>query len=107
MKINIDDLSLLELDELIAVASGRREQLSPQVPATAPESPVVAVEDPRWYVRPVAGGTLFQIRHPTFGWLAFLLPPDSRAPLLKLLIEQALPTKSAADNLSPPNSSVH
>src|SRR5204862_2479034 len=35
-----------------------------------PTENVQVVSNPNWYVQPTAGGTLFQIQHPEFGWLA-------------------------------------
>lgn len=107
MKVNLQDLSARELDDLISAACKRRIEIEPEVTHVRPAPPVDAVNDPRWYAQGGADGTLFQIRHPALGWLAFWLPPDSRAPLLKLLMEQALPATTAADVVSPASSSVH
>ena len=55
-----------------------------------PTENVQVVSNPNWYVQPTAGGTLFQIQHPEFGWLAFLIPRTHRATLIGLLLSQAL-----------------
>lgn len=84
----LENLSVSELDELIAAASRRREQLALQVPVTEPEGPVIAVNDPNWFVRPMNGGSLLQIRHPGFGWQHYFLPHYSRTDMVKFLCDQ-------------------
>lgn len=84
----LDCLTASELEVLIAAASKRREQLAPQVPVTEPAAPVIAVNDPNWFVRPMNGGSLLQIRHPGFGWQHYFLPHYSRTDMVKFLCDQ-------------------
>jgi len=90
MQIDISALSTADLDALIEAATKRRATLSPPVPATNPQGEIQAIGDPKWYLTPVPGGTLLQIRHPGHGWLNFHIPIVSRAYLLSFLLQQAL-----------------
>jgi hypothetical protein len=90
MQIDLSALSAADLDALIEAATKRRATLNPQVPATNPQGEIQAIGDPKWYLTPVPGGTLLQIRHPGHGWLNFHIPIASRAFLLSFLLQQAL-----------------
>lgn len=90
MKIELEKLSVYELDEIIAAASKRREQLSPPVPVAEPAAPVIAVDDPNWFVRPMKGGSLLQVRHPGLGWQHYFLPHYSRTDMVKFLCDQII-----------------
>ena len=57
----------------------------------APQQRTIALPDPRWYteVSFLPEGSLIHIRHPGFGWLSFLLPPNEAAKFASLLQAQA------------------
>ena len=87
---DLSELTAEELDALIAEAANRRATLVPANSQLRPTS-VFPVHDPRWYVQPVAAGTLVQIDHPGLGWLAFTIPPAARLQLMTYLLQQAMP----------------
>jgi len=110
LPIEISELSTAELDELIAKAALRRATLSPPHSTDVPKQAEVIV-DPQWFTCLVDPGTLLQIRHPGLGWLSFVIPPNERAQLLGLLLNQALLKPTAASAGPPPSvsggSTVH
>jgi hypothetical protein len=73
----------------MAKAAERRAMLEPVHPYQAP-SEADAIIDPAWYTGLVEPGTLFQVRHPGYGWLSFVIPPNERAQLLCAFLNQAL-----------------
>jgi hypothetical protein len=87
--MDITALSATELDELIAKAAARRATLEPPHAPQAPKQ-AEAIVNPQWFTCLVDPGTLLQIRHPGLGWLAFVIPPNERAQLLGILLNQAL-----------------
>ena len=87
--MDITALSATELDELISMAAARRATLEP-AHATAPPKQAEAIVNPQWFTCLVDPGTLLQIRHPGLGWLSFVIPPNERAQLLGILLNQAL-----------------
>lgn len=47
-----------------------------------PGMPLLGLTDPRWYVElGLSGATTLAVRHPSLGWMAFALPPESLAQL--------------------------
>lgn len=106
MKIDLSKLSAAELDELILDAAERRSNVQPPPPAEHPHTAPQAIVNPAWYVSLVGGGTVFQIRHPGLGWLAFIIPPGERILLMSLLLQQSLLTNpnqsESATTTSPP-----
>jgi hypothetical protein len=99
--MDISLLSATELDQLIAKAALRRAALEPAHSIAAPKQ-AEAIVNPQWFTCLVDPGTLLQIRHPGLGWLSFVIPPNERAQLLGILLNQALyrPTGPTA-NLPP------
>jgi hypothetical protein len=87
--VDISKLSAAELDELIAKAAERRASLRQQ-PTERPVGQIQVIINPGWYTEQNEGGSLFQIFHPGFGWLNFVLPPTDRNRLLGFLLMQAL-----------------
>lgn len=100
--IDITGLSAAELDDLIAKAGARRATLQPAPPMEAPKQ-AEAIVNPQWFTCLVEPGTLWQVRHPGFGWLSFVIPPNERAQLLGILLNQAL-FKPVATATKPPPS---
>lgn len=98
MSIDLSTMDAAELDKLIEQAAQRRESLQPEVAQERPTGAIAAVSGPAWYVEPLHGGTALQIRHPGFGWLAFVIPAEHRAQLLGLLLQQALLANVHGDN---------
>ena len=88
-QFDLSGLSAEELDEIVARAAKLRAETAPQLPLSAPE-PGAMVVNPAWFTMLGDGGSVFQVRHPGHGWLAFLIPPAERAHLLTLLLQQAL-----------------
>jgi hypothetical protein len=79
------------ISALISVLSGIRAQMSPAVPEEPPAAhQVQALHDPRYVTQlhEFSGGTLFEFRHPSLGWLEFVVPSLERTRLAGLLAEQ-------------------
>lgn len=92
-------LNTLQLDTLIQQLSNAREELRPPVVNDAPLGvPVKSIVDPRYYTEPHAetGGTILMLRHPGFGWVTFLLPPEERDRLSGYFTKQAEVQKAAS-----------
>lgn len=72
----IDDAS--ELDRLIALLGAVREMMTDQIPLMLdPQPRIPIVKHPNWWVfDPRPEGRTLALRHPGFGWIGFLLPPD-------------------------------
>jgi len=90
MSIDISKLSVSELNQLITQAAERRANMHPAMPGERPQGEVEALVNPAWFVAPQPEGTLLQIGHRSFGWLAFIIPAPERALLLSLLLQQAI-----------------
>jgi hypothetical protein len=76
---------------LINVLSQIRAQMSPPVPEEPPAAPEVEPQhDPRYVteLHPFSGGTLFEFRHPSLGWLEFVVPSLERMRIARFLAEQ-------------------
>jgi hypothetical protein len=79
------------LTALINVLSEIRAEMSPAVPAEPPAPHQGApLHDPRYVTQlhEFSGGTLFEFRHPSLGWLEFVVPSLERARLAGFLAEQ-------------------
>ena len=105
MTIDLSKFTATELDKLIADAAKLRANIQPNAVGERPET-VDAVIDPAWFVAPVQDGTIMQITHPSFGWLAFFIPAKERAALLSFLLQQSLgqvvnSTSTASASASP------
>lgn len=76
---------------LINALAEIRAEMTPAVPETPP-SPyeIEAQHDPRYatQLHEFSGGTLFEFRHPSLGWLEFVVPSSERARLSRILAEQ-------------------
>jgi hypothetical protein len=76
---------------LISVLSEIRAEMSPAVPEEPPAPhEVEALHAPRYVTQlhEFSGGTLFEFRHPSLGWLEFVLPSLERMRIAALLAEQ-------------------
>jgi len=85
----LSEMSATELDELIAEASKQRASREPRVASQPPDS-LEASMNPAWSVSLIEQGSLFRVRHPGLGWMAFVIPATERAVLLSALLQQAL-----------------
>lgn len=79
------------ISALIDVLSGIRAEMSPAV-SEEPPAPhqVRSLHDPRYVTQlhEFSGGTLFEFRHPSLGWLEFVVPSLERVRLSRFLAEQ-------------------
>src|SRR5688572_22142657 len=69
------------LDALMQVLAQIREEMTPPVAAEPPSTETAqALHDPRYHtaLHEFSGGTLLSFRHPSLGWLPFLLPSLER-----------------------------
>jgi hypothetical protein len=75
---------------LMHVLAGIRAQMSPAVAEEPPSLHVEVLHDPRYAtaLHPFSGGTLLEFRHPSLGWMDFVLPSRERVRISRLLIEQ-------------------
>jgi hypothetical protein len=71
------------LDALMHALAEIREEMSPPVAHEPPHDPRYASE-----LHQFSGGTLLSFRHPSLGWLPFLLPSRQRRTLVESLGEQ-------------------
>src|SRR5437773_10997404 len=79
------------LDALMQVLAQIREEMSPAVAAEPPQlQQVQALHDPRYRteLHQFSGGSLFSFRHPSLGWLPFLLPSLERRNIVTILEQQ-------------------
>ena len=69
------------LDALVQVLSEIRQQMTPAVPEEPPQlNETHFLHAPRYrtVLHEFSGGTLMQFRHPSLGWLPFLMPSFER-----------------------------
>jgi hypothetical protein len=79
------------IDALMQALAEIREGMSPPVAEDPPQlREALALHDPRYRseLHPFSGGTLLSIRHPSLGWLPFLLPSVQRRHMVTILEEQ-------------------
>lgn len=78
------------LDALIQLLAEVREEMSPPVSPEPPQVHPHALHNPRYAteLHPFSGGTLLEIRHPSLGWMDFVLPSTERIRITGLLSEQ-------------------
>jgi hypothetical protein len=83
--------SAQHISDLIQVLSEIRAEMSPAVPEEPP-SPheIKPLHDPRYatLLHPFSGGTVFEFRHPSLGWLEFVVPSLERTRIARFLAEQ-------------------
>jgi hypothetical protein len=79
------------IDALMQVLEQIREEMSPPVAAEPPQLlEVQALHNPRYRteLHPFSGGSLLSFRHPSLGWLPFLLPSLERRNIVTILEQQ-------------------
>jgi len=78
------------LDTLIQLLAEVRAEMSPPVSEEPPQVHRDALHNPRYAteLHPFSGGTLLEFRHPSLGWMDFVLPSRERVRISRLLIEQ-------------------
>ena len=78
------------LDALIQLLAQIREDMTPPVGEEPPEVHSDPLHNPRYAteLHPFSGGTLLEIRHPSFGWMDFVLPSAERIRITDSLSEQ-------------------
>jgi hypothetical protein len=78
------------LDELIQLLAEIRAEMSPPVAEEPPQVHGNALHNPRYAteLHQFSGGTLLEIRHPSLGWMDFLLPCVERIRITRSLAEQ-------------------
>jgi hypothetical protein len=79
------------IDALMKVLAQVREEMSPPVAEDPPqlhEAP--PLHDPRYRtaLHEFSGGTLLSLRHPSLGWLPFLLPSQQRVRIVQSFAQQ-------------------
>lgn len=77
------------IDALMNVLAQIREEMTPAV-AEDPPPAAEALHDPifRTALHEFSGGTLLSIRHPSLGWLPFLLPSRQRVRIAQSFQQQ-------------------
>ena len=75
---------------LIHVLAEIRAQMSPPVSDEPPALHREVQHDPRYAteLHQFSGGTLLEFRHPSLGWMDFVLPSRERVRISRLLVEQ-------------------
>jgi len=78
------------LDALIQLLGEIRAEMSPPVSEEPPAVHADALHNPRYNteLHPFSGGTLLEIRHPSLGWMDFILPSLERIRITRSLSEQ-------------------
>ena len=78
------------IDALIQLLGEIRAEMSPAVSEQPPAVHADALHNPRYTteLHTFSGGTLLEIRHPSLGWMDFILPSLERARITRSLAEQ-------------------
>lgn len=79
------------IDRLIRVLAEIRAEMSPPVAEEPPGAhEIEALHDPRYAteLHKFSGGTVLEFRHPSLGWLEFVLPSAERGRIARFLDEQ-------------------
>ena len=78
------------LDELIQLLAEIRAEMSPPVADEPPRVHGNALHNPRYAteLHQFSGGTLLEIRHPSLGWMDFVLPSVERLRITHSLSQQ-------------------
>jgi hypothetical protein len=83
--------SVQNIDELIRILGEIRAEMTPAV-SEDPPAPyqLEPLHNPRYAteLHRFSGGTLFEFRHPSLGWLEFVLPSLERSRIAHFLAEQ-------------------
>jgi hypothetical protein len=75
---------------LIQVLAEIRAQMTPPVAEDPPQLHADALHDPHYAIalHEFSGGTLLELRHPSLGWMDFVLPSLERLRISRSLAEQ-------------------
>ena len=78
------------IDALIQLLGEIRAEMSPPVSEQPPAVHADALHNPRYAteLHTFSGGTLLEIRHPSLGWMDFILPSRERVRIHRSLAEQ-------------------
>ena len=79
------------IDALLQILGQIREEMSPAVAEDPPQlQEAQALHDPRYrtVLHEFSGGTLLSLRHPSLGWLPFLLPSQQRVRIAQSFQQQ-------------------
>jgi hypothetical protein len=78
------------VDALIRLLAEIREEISPPVSEQPPLVHAEVLHNPRYAteLHAFSGGTLLEIRHPSLGWMDFVLPSLERVRISRFLSEQ-------------------
>jgi hypothetical protein len=78
------------LDALIQLLGEIRAEMSPPVSEEPPRVHAYPLHNPRYAteLHTFSGGTLLEIRHPSLGWMDFVLPSLERIRITRSLSEQ-------------------
>jgi hypothetical protein len=79
------------IDALMSALAQIREEMTPAVAEEPPQlQEAQALHDPRYrtVLHEFSGGTLLSIRHPSLGWLPFLLPSQQRVRIAQSFEQQ-------------------
>ena len=79
------------IDALMQILAQVREEMSPAVAEEPPRlQEVQALHDPRYSteLHQFSGGTVLSFRHPSLGWLPFLLPSFERRKIVSVFERQ-------------------
>lgn len=75
---------------MIRMLAEIRAQMSPAVSEVPPPLHAEVLHNPRYAteLHPFSGGTLLEFRHPSLGWMDYVLPSRERVRISRLLVEQ-------------------
>jgi hypothetical protein len=76
---------------LINTLAEIRAEMTPAVPVEAPRpEQLEPLHDPRYstQLHPFSGGTVFEFRHPSLGWMEFVVPSIERVRISRHLADQ-------------------
>src|SRR4051812_1267487 len=83
--------SVEHITALIQTLSEIRADMTPAVPEAAPKPhELQPLHDPRYAteLHQFSGGTVFEFRHPSLGWMEFVVPSVERTRISRFLAEQ-------------------
>jgi hypothetical protein len=78
------------IDALIQLLGEIRAEMSPAVSEQPPAVHADALHNPRYAteLHTFSGGTLLEVRHPSLGWIDFILPSLERVRITRSLADQ-------------------